>query len=518
MTTREEIYRRIRESSRDEVILAEMIRLGFWPREGELPEDPADEVRRAGALGRELRTLISESQRVADADRVLRAIRKQRMEESRRRRAERKQQRLEERAARAAAWRKRKQTELLYLGEEGVSAGLQQHQADDAKLSAAGLPRLASPTALAQAIGVSLGELRFLAFHRRVSRVTHYVQFAIPKKSGGNRRISAPMPRLKRVQEWILENLLQFVPLHRAAHGFRRGRSIVTNAAPHVGSDVVVNLDLEDFFPTITFRRIKGLFAKLGYSESVATVLALLCSEPQRTEVKLDGETFFVSRGPRCLPQGAPTSPAITNVICRGLDARLEGLARKLGFQYSRYADDITFSVSGEATEHVGRILRRTRHVVTDEGFRVHPRKTRVLRKGRRQEVTGLTVNERVNVSRRELRRFRAVLFQIDRDGPAGKRWGSGGNVLEAIEGYANFVAMVDAEKGKQLQEQVARILAKYRAPAARRNVRPRWMPRPAVAEGLASPAKADAGPPAKPTTTAEKPPAAPKKPWWKFW
>jgi retron-type reverse transcriptase len=461
MVTRQELYDRIRTASKDEVVLEEMIRLGFWPKDAGGPHDPAEEIRRRGELERLLRSLLTERVRLQDPEAIKKAYRQQRMEESLRRRQENKERRLRERRERAEAWRRRKQREILYLGE-GVSRGLNQNEGDTARLQAAGLPVVETAAELAEAMGITVGELRFLAFSRRVSTVSHYQRFQIPKKSGGLRLISAPMPRLKRAQEWVLRQLLEKVPLHDAAHGFRRGRSIVTNAAPHVGADVVVNLDLQDFFPTITYRRIRGVFRKLGYSEQVATVLALLCSEPDVDTVELDGRTYHVARGERFLPQGAPTSPAITNLLCRRLDARLRRVAETLGFRYSRYADDLTFSASGESAANVGRVLRRVRYVVEQEDLRVHPKKTRILRRGRRQEVTGLVVNQRVNVSRDVLRRFRATLFQIERDGPAGKRWGSSPNVLSAIEGFANFVAMVDAAKGRQLQERVRAIVRKH--------------------------------------------------------
>jgi retron-type reverse transcriptase len=461
MVTRQELYDRIRTSSKDEVVLDEMVRLGFWPRGTQGPGDPADEIRRRGELERLLQSLLTERVRLQNPEAIKKAWRQQRMEESRRRQQENKERRLRERRERAEAWRRRKEREVLYLGA-GVSGGLNHNEGDAARLRAAGLPVVETAAELAEAMGVTVGELRFLAYSRRVSTVSHYQRFQIPKKSGGLRLISAPMPRLKRAQEWVLRQLLEKVPLHDAAHGFRRGRSIVTNAAPHVGADVVVNLDLQDFFPTITYRRVRGVFRKLGYSEQVATILALLCSEPDVDTVELDGRTYYVARGERFLPQGAPTSPAITNLLCRRLDARLHRVADKLGFRYSRYADDLTFSASGEAAANVGRILRRVRYVVEQEDLHVHPQKTRILRHGRRQEVTGLVVNQRVNVSRALLRRFRATLFQIEKDGPAGKRWGQSANVLAAIEGFANFVAMVDATKGHALQERVRAILRKH--------------------------------------------------------
>jgi RNA-directed DNA polymerase len=242
------------------------------------------------------------------------------------------------------------------------------------------------------------------------------------------------------------------------------GRSILSNAAPHTGRDVVVNFDLKDFFPTLTWKRVKGKFRGLGYSEAVATVLALICTEPDVDEIDLDGQRLYAKRGPRRLPQGAPTSPALTNLICLRLDQRLQGLAAKLGFTYTRYADDMTFSASGDAAKKTGALLKFVAGIVTDEGFTVHPDKTRVMRSHRRQEVTGLVVNERIAVPRDTLRRFRALLHQIEVGGPEGKRWGRGGNVLLSAAGFARFVQMVDAKTGALLVAQVQTLAARHGA------------------------------------------------------
>jgi hypothetical protein len=208
------------------------------------------------------------------------------------------------------------------------------------------------------------------------------------------------------------------------------------------------------------------MYRKLGYSEEVATVLGLLCSEPDITEAELDGTRYFVARGPRRLPQGAPTSPAITNVLCRRLDRRINGWAKKHGYTYTRYADDLTISSKDRAAP-VGKMLQFLRHIAVAEGFAVHPDKVRVVRKGRRQEVTGVVVNERPGVPRDELRRFRALLFQIEKDGPAGKKWGTATDVLAAAQGYAAYVMMIDKNKGEALRAKVATLRARHKVPPA---------------------------------------------------
>ena len=311
-------------------------------------------------------------------------------------------------------------------------------------------------------MGISVGKLRFLAFSRKTSPICHYIRFKISKKTGGDRFISAPMPKLKEAQRWILINILNKLDLHDAAHGFRRDRSIVSNAQPHVGQDVIINFDLKDFFPSISYRRVKGLFQSFGYSEAAATIFALLCTELEVEAVELDGKTYFVALGDRHLPQGSPASPAITNLLCRRLDRRLTAMAEDLGFIYTRYADDLTFSATGSSMRYICNVLQRTDDFATHEGFTINQQKTRIIRKSRQQEVTGVVVNSYPNIAKETLKRFRATLYQIEKDGLEGKHWGNTTDVMAAIQGFANFVKMVNPAKGAEFLAQVQRIKNKY--------------------------------------------------------
>ena len=305
--TRQELYDRIRRSSRDEVILEEMIRLGFWPAAGEMPKDPADEIRRKGEIMREHEDLRAQNRQLHNEEALKKEALAQRLAESKRKQQETKERRERERQERLEIWELKKQQEIVFLGE-GVSAGLNKTEYDRDRLQSYGLPEYGTSGEIAAAMGISLGELRFLAFARRASNISHYIRFKIAKKTGGERLISAPMPRLKRSQTWILYNILEQIDLHEAAHGFCRGRSIVTNAEPHVGADVVINLDLQDFFPSISYKRVKGLFISLGYSEAAATIFGLICTDAAVEAVELDGKTYYVALGDRHLPQGAPSS------------------------------------------------------------------------------------------------------------------------------------------------------------------------------------------------------------------
>lgn len=518
MDRRQELRDRIRKTSKQEVILEEMQRLGFWPRDGELPEDPAADIKRRGELERELRQLRARRSQLHNETQLKKEAHKRRLEESRARQRANRERRAQERRERAEAWREFKTREIVHLGPEH-SAGLEGRTGDEARQREAGMPVLNSARALALAMDIDIGELRFLAYARPVSQVTHYVHFEIPKRQGGTRSISAPMPRLKQVQRWILDNLLSRVELHEAAHGFVTGRSIVTNARPHVGQDVVINCDIQGFFPSVIYPRVKGLWRSFGFSEAASTILALLCTAPEVTQVEIDGERLWVARGPRRLPQGAPTSPAITNLICRRMDARLEAMSQDLGYTYTRYADDMSFSASGaEALDAVGRMLGRARHVVEDEGFELHPDKTRVLRRGQRQEVTGVVVNEKLSVARDTLRRFRALLFHIERDGPEGKTWSdtAGEDVLASIDGFASFVQMVDARRGQELRARVDALLVEHG-----------YTPDPGPAHASPKDASGDPLEPAPDQSEgdgdeegdeASSDDAKKKKKWWKMW
>jgi retron-type reverse transcriptase len=355
------------------------------------------------------------------------------------------------------AWRAYKANHIVHLGD-GIfwtdAAGPDKWDLPNAEERAAEneLPPLDSPQQLAEALGLSLPRLRWLAFHRDAATRLHYYRFTIPKRDGSERPIWAPLPTLKAAQRWILHHVVEKLRVHGAAHGFLPGRSTLTNAAAHTGAKLVLHLDLKDFFPTVTFPRVKGVFRKAGYREQVATLLALLCTEAPREIVQEDGKTYYVSLGPRCLPQGAPTSPALTNTLCLRLDQRLSGLAAKLGWRYTRYADDLTFSLplGNQGKPRLGTLLGLVRRIVEAEGFRIHADKTRVARRGGRQKVTGLVVNgtQPPRVPRRLRRQLRAARHNLRLGKPPRE-----GDTLARLAGYAAYVHMTDPMLGGQLLE-----------------------------------------------------------------
>lgn len=363
------------------------------------------------------------------------------------------------------AWQAYRRAHIVHLGP-GVfwhdTADVDRFDADDPERRRQdnALPDLRDVEALARALGLTIPRLRWLAYHRDVDSGTHYIRWTVPKRDGSQRLISAPKPELKAAQRWIAREVTEHLPVHGAAHGFLAGRSIATNAQVHAGARVVVKLDIRGFYPTVTMRRVKGLLRRAGLGEQVATVMALLATESPREPVVTHGKTYHVAIGPRSLPQGAPTSPSITNALCLRLDCRLSGLARKLGCRYTRYADDLTFSWHGDARPQVGALLRGAGTIVRAEGFEVHAQKTRVMRAGARQKVTGLVVNPApadrptARVPRVTQRALRAAIRNRELGRP-GK-----GETLEQLQGMVAFVMMTDPARGRAFMARIERLIA----------------------------------------------------------
>jgi retron-type reverse transcriptase len=287
-----------------------------------------------------------------------------------------------------------------------------------------------------------------------------YTTHTIPKRDGSDRTICAPKKQLKWVQRQILNLILSKVHAHPAAHGFVIGRSTVSNARPHVGAELIVKFDLKDFFPTMHYFRVMGLFASLGYptgnclfgtedkSNQIAPVLARLCCytpDPKKW-------------GSALLPQGAPTSPTISNLVCRRLDARLDGLAKRNSGVYTRYADDLTFSFQKAEGINLGRFRWWVDQVCQQEGFTVNQEKFRVIRDSQRQVVTGIVVNETLRIPRDMRRRYRAILHNCQKNGVEAEARGNP-RFREYLRGFAAYLNMVQPEEGAALLLRVNEML-----------------------------------------------------------
>lgn len=321
------------------------------------------------------------------------------------------------------------------------------------RLQAHGLPALTNRNDVAAFVGTGGDDAAWSRLLRPGAQSgSAYVEFEIAKATGGTRRIAAPRKPLRKIQRKILDEILAKVPVHAAAHGFLPGRSTVTNARPHLRAAIVLKTDLVDFFPSIHYRRVIGLFEELGYSTAVAEMLAGVCTYRPKLA---DGRMVW----PGLLPQGAPSSPAITNLVCRRLDARLTALARKMGGIYTRYADDLTFSFQQEP-EKLGRFFWWVDQICQQEGFAENTKKRRVLRRSGQQRVTGVVVNEHLAVPRKVRHRFRAIVANVKKNGI--KAEARDGEDLEAyLHGFVAYVKMVQPDLGAKLARDVAEALAK---------------------------------------------------------
>ena len=257
-----------------------------------------------------------------------------------------------------------------------------------------------------------------------------YRQFHIPKKSGGERVITAPDGELKDILTtlaFILSEL--YVPTSNAM-AFIRGRSVADNARAHVEHHYVLNLDLKDFFTTITALDVERGLNRIGVSPLVSRDLASICTYPVYDNQKIQN----------VLPQGSPASPIISNICAMALDRRLEGLARRFHMTYTRYADDMTFSSNHNVYRDGGDFMSELNRIISECGFTVNPSKTRLQKRGARQEVTGLNVGERVNVSRHYVKTLRVMIHHIAINDQPTK------HDVNVAKGKLNYLCMV---KGK---------------------------------------------------------------------
>lgn len=331
-------------------------------------------------------------------------------------------------------------------------------------------PRLLDDGELAQFLGIGVDELdRFCPRTewrpRGEARVEHYHHRFVPK-ANGNRLLEIPKPRMKALQRRVLAGLLAPLPLHDACEGFVRGRSARTHAAHHTGRELVVRVDLADFFVSIARPRVRGFFATLGYPDGIARRLAALCTHAVPCSVlasapgvpDAERSARWVTFAEPNLPQGAPTSPTLANLLAHRLDLRLTGLAERFGFVYSRYADDLTFSGSTMPAPTRARLLARIHAIVRDEGFAVNPAKTRAMGAHERQRVTGIVVNQRTTVPRREREALEAVLYNCVRHGPESQNRTGVADFRAYLAGRVGWVEHVDARHGAELRALFARI------------------------------------------------------------
>ncbi|GAA0370428.1 hypothetical protein GCM10009092_38400 [Bowmanella denitrificans] len=253
-----------------------------------------------------------------------------------------------------------------------------------------GLPAIESIEELANETRLSLGKVKYLSF--RSERL--YKVYDVPKKTGKKREISQPNRELKALQAWVLRNILDKLSSSEHSKGFDKGTSILDNASPHVGANYILTMDLENFFPNVKASHVYNIFHSVGYNQKVSAIFTNIC-------------TFKGG-----LPQGAPTSPKLANLVCAKLDSRLHGYAGPKGIVYTRYADDLT--LSAQTPQKIYKAKQFIGTIISDEGFSLNKEKTKISGTQRQKKVTGLIVSENnLGIGRKKYREIRSKIHYL---------------------------------------------------------------------------------------------------------
>jgi RNA-directed DNA polymerase len=276
----------------------------------------------------------------------------------------------------------------------------------------------------------------------------NYVPVWVRHRRGKPRLLEVPKPKLKAIQRRILHEILDHIPPHETAHGFRAKRSVLSYVQPHVGQRIVLRFDLRDFFTCVSAARVRGIFRTAGYPPEVAELLTGLCTTATPSDVSPDDPR----RGVRHLPQGAPTSPALANLAAYRLDIRLHALARKLDATYTRYADDLAFSGGYRLSRAAGRIQEIVALIAGEEGFELHFRKSRFMRQGVCQQLAGVVVNVRPNLRRKVYDELKATLYNCIRHGPASQNHKDHADFRRHLQGRIAHAKLLHAVRGMKLQ------------------------------------------------------------------
>ena len=307
------------------------------------------------------------------------------------------------------------------------------------------LPPLETVSDLADLLRLHSDDLSWLTS----SRYHHYHEQWLAKRKGGRRLLESPKPLLKSAQRILLETFLNRVDPHESATGFRPGLSILDFARPHTNKQIVLKMDLANFFPSIGCPRIKRTLQSFGYREAVADALAALTTARSFHGDLTSSEALLYSRFH--LPQGAPTSPALANLAVFRFDCRLAGLAKKWSADYTRYADDLLFSGGPDFAKAIARFEVKVMAIALEEGLTVNARKTRTMPKSQRQSAAGLILNTGVNARRSEYDALKAILHNCQRQGPESQNREGHSNFAAHLLGRVHWLATLNQGWGEKL-------------------------------------------------------------------
>ena len=303
-----------------------------------------------------------------------------------------------------------------------------------ARLNYYNLPVIDHLVVLFKALNLTLNDVKML-FYSKNRRAFLYRNVEISKKNGGTRILSVPNDKLKSIQSAINKVILSKFNMSKYAMGFVKGKSIYDNAIPHVNTKTLIKIDIKDFFPSINFYQVFKQFLFFGYGKKVSNVLARICVDANMK-----------------LPQGAPTSPALSNFICLKLDARISAYCEKNELIFTRYADDITISSHSKLNKNeILRIKNMISTILMDEGFIMNQQKFHYFYQGSRFLITGIVANEKITVPKEKIREIDNAIRYINKYGledHLNHIQCFKDNYIGHLYGLASFIYMVDREKG----------------------------------------------------------------------
>lgn len=329
------------------------------------------------------------------------------------------------------------------------------------------VPQLSSPGELARWLGLSVADLEWFADRSScasasaLEKIRHYHVATLAKRGGGVRLIEAPKPTLKDIQRRIHDDMLQHLPLHPAAFGFVAERGALQHAGVHVGMPVVLRFDLSDCFLHVHGGQVYRAFRSLGYGEALCRELLGLCTHRlsrsmlQRLDLSARQQELAQQNH---LPQGAPSSPLLSHFALAGVDRRLAVYARKLNVHYSRYADDLVLSGGVHLQRQFRQIEQRVGAIVREEGFCLNHRKSRCMAASQRQQVTGISVNQRVNLPRQAFDSLKAELHNNVQQGWRSQNHAEVTDYRAHLRGRIDWCRQLNPARAEKLQMLFERI------------------------------------------------------------
>lgn len=295
-----------------------------------------------------------------------------------------------------------------------------------------GLPVMSDLSDMSKETRVSVEALRLLIYRADY----RYHIYTLDKKGAGSKKrtIYQPSRELKALQGWVLRNILDKLSSSPFSMGFEKKQSILNNATPHVGANFILNIDLEDFFPSLTAHKVFGVFHSLGYNRTIASSLTRLCCYKN------------------LLPQGAPSSPKLANLICSRLDYRIQGYAGRRGLIYTRYADDLT--ISAQSMKKVVKAKGFLFSIIPSEGLMINKGKTCISGPRGQKKVTGLVVSQdKVGIGKRKYKEIRAKIHHV---------FVRRSNEIEQVKGWLAYILSVDLRSHKRLLVYMNKLEKKY--------------------------------------------------------